>query len=204
MLLEVKMIKIERPVCPYPQALINGNYNHRMNKEALRSASFDKCMYCESKISHIDYAHIEHIKPKAPDKYPELLCTWENLGYACSRCNTNKSEKYVESTPYIDPYSEEPEEHIFTSGAFLFAKNGSERGALTISDIDLNRIELIEKRQERITEVIKAIEACFRTENLTLRNNALDAIKKDALPDKEYSLVIKTLISIGLSNPQPQ
>lgn len=192
------MVKIERPVCPHPQALINGNYNYKINKEALRSASFDKCMYCESKISHIDYAHVEHIKPKAPDKYPELICTWENLGYACSRCNITKSEKYVESTPYIDPYSEEPEEHIFAFGAFLFAKNGSERGELTISDIGLNRIELIEKRQGRIDGVTKVMNACFRTGNEALRKNALEEIKKEALPDKEYSLVIKKLVSIAL------
>lgn len=191
---EVKMIRIVRPECPYPQALANGDYNHKTNKDALRKANFDKCMYCESIISHIDYAHIEHIKPKAEGKYPELKYTWENLGYACSRCNIMKSEEYVETTPYIDPYSEDPEEHIFPSGVFLFAKNGSERGELTISAIDLNRIDLIGKRQGRIDEVVKTMLACFRTKNETLRNNALEAIKKDALPDKEYSLVLKTLL----------
>lgn len=189
------MIRIQRPDCPNPEALNAGDYKHHTNKDALRVANFDKCMYCESKISHIDYANIEHIKPKAPDQYPELICTWENLGYVCSRCNTNKSEKYVETTPYIDPYSEDPSEHIFVFGTFLFPKNGSERGELTISDIKLNRLELIEKRKDRIEEVVKAIIACFRTQNQDLRRNALEEIKKEALPDKEYSFVIKTLLN---------
>lgn len=59
------MIKLERPDCPYPAALEAGNYKHERNKLALKQASHDKCMYCECKISHIDFAHIEHIKPKA-------------------------------------------------------------------------------------------------------------------------------------------
>lgn len=192
------MIRIKRPECPYPQALKDGNYSHSTNKEALRGGNFDKCMYCESRISHIDHAHIEHIKPKAPDKYPELVCTWGNLGYACSRCNTNKSDKYSETTPYIDPYSEDPEEHIFVYGALLFSKNGSERGELTISDIGLNRPELIEKRQDRVGEIEKAIKACFRTKDTTLQSNALKAIKEETLPDKEYSLVVKTLLKVAL------
>ena len=188
------MIRVQRPECPYPQALKNGDYSHKVNKEALRDANFDKCMYCESRISHIDYANVEHIKPKAPGKYPEVECAWDNLGYACSRCNTNKSDKYSETTPYIDPYSEDPEEHIFANGAFLFCKNGSERGEITIIDIKLNRVDLIEKRKERIEEVVKVMNACFRTKNAALRTNALKAIQEEALPDKEYSLVLKTLL----------
>ncbi|MEE9118515.1 MAG: HNH endonuclease, partial [Calditrichia bacterium] len=62
------MIRIERPECPRPIALTNQNYKHPINKDTLRRSSHDKCMYCESKISHIDFAHVEHIKPKAEDK----------------------------------------------------------------------------------------------------------------------------------------
>lgn len=194
------MIKLERPKCPYPKALKDGNYKHKTNKEALRQASFDKCMYCESKISHIDFAHVEHIKPKAEDKYPELEFVWENLGYVCPKCNNSKLDKYDEDTPYIDPYSENPEKHILASGAFLYHKNGSERGELTISDIGLNRVDLIEKRHERIQKIIKAITSCYRTRNTTLRDNALDEIKQEMLVDKEYSLIVKTLIfANGLS-----
>ncbi len=194
------MIKLERPECPYPKALDDGNYKHKTNKEALRQASFDKCMYCESKISHIDFAHVEHLKPKAEDKYPELEFVWENLGYVCPKCNNSKRDKYDESTPYIDPYSENPEEYILAFGAFLYHKNGSERGELTITDIELNRADLIEKRYERIKEIIKAITSCRRTNNTTLRDNALDEIKREMLADKEYSLIVKTLIfANGLS-----
>ena len=191
------MVRIRRPACPHPQALTRSNYSHRDNKDALRKASFDKCMYCESKISHIDYADIEHIKPKADDKYPELKYDWNNLGYSCTRCNTAKGDEYSEETQYINQYEEDPEYFIYSSGAFLFPRMGNERGDLTITDIELNRPGLIERRKERIEETAKAIVACFRTKNAALRQNALGALKIEALPDKEYSLVIKTLLRNG-------
>ena len=72
------MIRLVRPTCPHPAALQNGNYKHPRNKQALKDAAFDKCMYCESRISHIDFAHVEHIKPKAEDKYPQLAFAWNN------------------------------------------------------------------------------------------------------------------------------
>lgn len=187
------MIKIERPECPRPAALAGGDYKERTNKEALRMASFDKCMYCESKISHIDYAHVEHIKPKA--QFPELKFRWDNLGYACPKCNIVKGEKYVEDTPYVDPYSEEPENHVFACGAFIFARNGSERGELTIVDVDLNRNDLILKRQAKIEEMVKAVTACFRTNNEKLRNNALNEIRRETYADKEYSLVVRAVVA---------
>ncbi len=192
------MISIVRPVCPHPQALGAGNYKHPTNKEALRQASSDKCMYCESKISHIDFAHVEHIKPKAGGRFPELEFVWENLGYACPKCNNSKGDEYDENTPYLDPYSEDPQEHLFGSGAFLFPRNGSERGQMTIGDIDLNRNDLLEKRQARITEFITAMNACYRTANHRLRDIALAALRREASADREYSMIVGTVLDSAM------
>lgn len=188
------MIKISRPKCPYPIALDNRNYKHQINKTALKEASYDKCMYCESKISHIDHAHVEHFKPKAADKFPELEFSWENLGYACPKCNNNKSDKFHDDCPYIDPYSENPSEYFFAYGTFLMIKNGSERSELTIRDIGLNRPELLEKRLEKINEIEKALMACHRTKNAALREFALEELQQEASKEKEYSLFVAALI----------
>lgn len=192
------MVRLNRPCCPYPTALESGNYKHPRNKEALKKASHDKCMYCESKISHIDFAHVEHIKPKADDKYPELEFVWENHGYACPKCNNAKSDSFDETTPYIDPYSEDPKEHLYAFGSFIWAKNGSERGDLTIQDIELNRPELLEKRMAKITEINNTLNACFRTQNPRLRESALAELKKEAEVDKEYSMVVEALLEASL------
>jgi len=188
------MIKLSRPTCPYPIALQNSNYKHPINKEALKSANFDKCMYCESKISQVDFAHIEHFKPKAIDKYPELEFVWDNLGYSCPKCNNAKSDSFDENTPYIDPYSEEPAEYFFAAGALLLIKNGSERAEISIRDIELNRPELLEKRLEKITEIQKSINACFRTTNERLREAALNELMHEYSPEKEYSFFVKALL----------
>lgn len=188
------MIKLARPPCPNPNALTSYNFKHPQNKSALADAANDKCMYCESKISHIDFAHVEHIKPKAEDKYPELAYVWENLGYSCPKCNNNKSDKYYAETPYIDPYSDDPGDHLFSFGALLFQRNGSERGEITILDISLNRPELVEKRMAGIQDIQKALNAAYRSTNGALRHAAIEELEKEALPDKEYSLCIRSFL----------
>ena len=160
----------------------------------LKRASSDKCMYCESKISHIDFAHIEHIKPKAEGKFPELAFSWDNLGYCCPKCNNEKSDKYHTELPYINPYNENPREHFYASGSIILVKEGSERAEITIKDIGLNRPELLEKRLEKITDIQNTITACFRTKNLVLRANALAELENEAGPSKEYSFFVKSLI----------
>ena len=82
-------------------------------------------------------------------------------------------------------------------GPFLKQKRGSERGELTILDIELNRTELIERRKEKIDKLVKSIDECFRTSNETLKNNALEELKKEAEQDKEYSLCVKYLLEIN-------
>jgi uncharacterized protein (TIGR02646 family) len=194
------MVKLERPLCPYPDALANFNYKHPLNKQALKESSYDKCMYCESKISHIDFAHIEHIKPKAEGKFPGLAYEWNNLGYACPRCNNAKSDKFYDDLPFIDPYSEKPEDHIFACGAMLFQKNGSERGQITIKEIELNRPELLEKRLERVSNIIKALDACHKAVSPIIKRLALIELAKEAEVDKEYSIIVKAaLISANMA-----
>lgn len=186
------MVKINRPLCPNPKAL-KTNYKHPENKRALINASFGKCMYCESKVSHIDYGDVEHIKPKS--KFPNFEFDWNNLGYACARCNReHKKDKFNEDNPYINPYEDNPDDHIVALGAFMTEKQGSEKGEITILDIGLNRMSLIEKRQEKISTIQKTIKACFRTSDSSLKKNALIELKKEAEIDKEFSLCIKYLL----------
>lgn len=43
------------------------------------------CVYCESKISaDRSSSHVEHIKPKSQDKYPELTFDYSNLAVSCN------------------------------------------------------------------------------------------------------------------------
>jgi len=189
------MIKVNRPICPNPSALSGGNYKHPDNKAALRNASFDKCVYCESKVSHVYYADVEHIKPK--EKFPKLEFRWENLGFVCAKCNGIKKDKFDEKTPFINPYEDDPDEHVLFFGAFIKHKKGSERGEITIDEskgIGLNRNELLERRHEKIQSIGKTIDRCFRTTNQQLKENAFEELKKEADQVNEYSLCVKYLL----------
>lgn len=187
------MRQLQRPACPNPVAL-QTNYKHSDNKKALQDASHGKCMYCESQVSHVYFGDIEHIRPKADGKFPHLEFEWTNLGYCCSRCNNAKNDEFDEACPLIDPYSEDPKEHLLPFGATLWQKAGSERGALTIKTVDLNRAELVERRSIRISEMQKAIDGCFRTSSVALRRVLLDALKQESSADKEFSMFAAALL----------
>ncbi|MFA5170446.1 MAG: HNH endonuclease [Sulfuriferula sp.] len=188
------MIKLIRPPCPNQHALNAKNYKHPDNKKALATASSNKCMYCESDIAHIDYGDVEHIKPKAEGQYPHLAYEWSNLGLACGKCNNIKSDKYFAIAPFLDPYAENPEDHLIALGAIIAQRNGSVRGEITIKEIGLNRPELLEKRSERMTTIMVALNAAHRTQVEILKNAALAELEKEAQPDKEYSLIVKSLL----------
>jgi uncharacterized protein (TIGR02646 family) len=72
------------------------------------------CVYCESKINPSD-SHIEHIKPKGKNGYPELTFDYKNLAVSCNgnlhnqaddhkqrSCGHKKDNEYDESL-FLDP-----------------------------------------------------------------------------------------------------
>lgn len=186
------MRRLHRPACPNPDALTT-NYKHSENKQALLNASHGKCMYCESQVSHVYFGDVEHIRPKAADKYPELEFEWDNLGYCCARCNNAKKDQYDPACPLVNPYTEDPSEHLLAFGTSVRHKAGSERGAITIATTDLNRAELIEKRAIRLSQLQNALDACYRTANASLRETLLASLDEEGAADKEFSMFAAAL-----------
>ncbi|MFD2787033.1 HNH endonuclease [Hymenobacter rubripertinctus] len=175
---------------------LSSNYNQTEVKSILKEESRGKCMYCESNVSHVAYEHIEHIKPKAKDKYPDLTFEWNNLGLACPKCNINKSDNYDDNLPFINPYSEDPELSLFSLGPWIYPMPGNDRGFITEQTIQLNRVDLIEKRLERINEIRRLIELYVRQKNDLLKNILKDEIIKEVQPNKPYSMCTKQLLSL--------
>ncbi len=153
-------------------------------------------MYCESKVSHVDHGDVEHILPKAPGLFPELEFEWDNLGFACRRCNSEKADKHFAAARFLNPYREDPSPHIFAYGTFLFARNGSVRGEATIREVGLNRPGLVEQRQERLRAIADALAAVFRIEDPEVRRAALRALRQEGSPEKEYSLAVGGLFEM--------
>lgn len=174
---------------------VASRYNNDEVKSALKKECSSKCMYCESKVDHVAYEHIEHIKPKAIKKFPELTFEWSNLGLACPICNGNKGDEYEEDNAIINPYVDNPEDFIFAYGVHIFAKPGQSRADLTIRLLDLNRPELIEQRLERARAIHMLIDSYYRAVDLTLKKLILREIYIEVGPDKPYSLTSKLLIN---------
>lgn len=186
------MIRLQRPPCPNPRAL-QTDYRHATNKDALRQACADKCMYCESTVSHVYYGDVEHIRPKA--EFPDLEFEWDNLGYVCAKCNGAKGGKWIEVLPYVNPFEENPDEHLVAIGAFILERNGSERGEVTQRDIALNRPDLLERRGERIRELTALVDKATRTGNPELRASLLAELDQYVADRMPYAMAGRAALS---------
>jgi len=122
-------------------------YAHQEVRAELRIETRGKCAYCESRIEHVAFAHIEHILPKAT--CPELVCTWVNLTLACGRCNTAKGEYYSQDCPLLNPYEDDVNEHLLFAGPLVMHQT-VDRGMVTVFRLQLNRAELMARRKEAI------------------------------------------------------
>lgn len=153
-------------------------------------------MYCESKISHVNFGDVEHIKPKAINLFPHLEFEWNNLGICCDRCNTAKGNKYHPGAEFINPYDEDPASEILACGPLLLPKSASERGEITINEIQLNRAELIERRISRIKAINDAFSAALRITTPSVQQAALMELRKECASDKEFSMVVESALTL--------
>lgn len=132
---------------------VTKRYNHPEVKSALKKETYQKCAYCEAKVTDVAHGDIEHVTPKSLNR--EQTFEWSNLTFSCQICNQNKSAK----EDIIDPYIDEPNDHIFFAGAF--AKGKSLTGSRTVLELDLNRIALLESRNREIERYADQLEKIF-------------------------------------------
>ena len=158
-------------------------YNQPDVKAQLRTETNDKCAYCETKITVASHGDIEHVTPKAIE--PERTFEWDNLTFACEKCNGKKSDKTGISDPYLDIIQED----FFFVGSFL--RGRSEKGRLTIAELELNRGELIEDRQEHMIALADAIEKIANTNDQRLRELTLGALRDDLASRKPEYIMMK-------------
>jgi len=109
----------------------------------LEDEQFSLCIYCESRVD-TDTSHIEHIKPKDKDLFPELTFDYDNLAASCqgnvhvaltkvdenipeSTCGHKKSNEYNDEL-FLSPHTE-----TSLNSYFKYCKD---TGKLTPSDCD--------------------------------------------------------------------
>lgn len=133
-------------------------YRHQQIRDTLSKETHGKCAYCESKVGSVTWEHIEHIIPQSVK--PELYVKWDNLTLSCPKCNIKKNDNYNDVAPFLNPYEEDFETEIYFrfAGPTIMPILNNARARLSYSTFDLNRIELVEKRQCRILEVDKLLQ----------------------------------------------
>lgn len=182
---------------PVPDGIANA-YNCAEIKDALRDESRHKCMYCESEISHVAHEHIEHFRPKARTKYPELTFEWTNLGLACPVCNVSKSDDFDENCAHVNPYNEDPADFFVAEGPMVFPRLGNARAELTWESVKLYRAGLIEKRAEKLTNLQLMMRAYTDEPNALMKEIWKRRIKEEVEEDKEYSFCLQAFVTSQL------
>ncbi|MDQ5929799.1 MAG: hypothetical protein QG594_1580 [Bacteroidota bacterium] len=175
---------------------IEKRYNHSDVKTSLKKMFKNKCAFCESRITHIDYGQIEHFKPKS--KYPNLCFDWENFLLSCSICNgkSNKGDKFPlenEDGPFINPVDENPDDFLkfefdkITQTFLIFPKNN--RGFTTIKELGLDRDDLIENRTIELSKIIYTLDLVLKCNKVEV----LEAFIKEFSEKDQYYAFIKVI-----------
>lgn len=165
-------------------------------KVILKKETCDKCAYCESKMLHVDYGDIEHMLPKTISS--RLRFDYANLTIACGVCNTKKGEYYDQQLPLLNPYDDEPNDHLVAAGPMVLRRASSDRGLVTEKTLDLNRSALFEKRKERIESVTTLLDQLARTRSSAIREVLLDQLNQECLDEREYAFVVRSYLTAML------
>lgn len=149
----VKKYKKYSKIPESEKSAILQNYNINGVKKSLKEMSNNKCCYCESKIDHVDFPHIEHFWPKS--RYPKYAFKWSNLLLACKKCNLPKNEYDTKSNPFIHPVLDNPEEYLSYSELRIIVNPASPnkiKSKNTIEKCDLKRTNLFRLRANLLIE----------------------------------------------------
>jgi hypothetical protein len=89
----------------------SGYESYKTYKDWLRDEFTFRCVYCLERERWYPSGQaafaVDHVKPKGKQEYAHLVCVYENLVYACNRCNSAKSDELV-----LDPCSVAFAQHL--------------------------------------------------------------------------------------------
>ena len=174
-----------------------------------------KCCYCEISL-HQPYNDVEHYRPFS--RYWWLGWDWDNLMFACARCNrSHKNDEFelaaasvrliAEERPpgrelplLIDPSIEDPRDHIrhVHDGKHYWIPTGTtDRGTYTIRllalDDDGNIDRLLRHYETAIVPALHAIKLA-RRQGLTAP--IADVVKRVTRPDASYCCFAQDVLAI--------
>jgi uncharacterized protein (TIGR02646 family) len=164
-------------------------YNQPPVKDAIIAETFRKCAYCESQPLHVTYGDIEHVVPKSLE--PERTFDWSNLTLACDVCNTKKSDKLG----LLDPYDCNPEEEFAFHGPMILHHDGRASAEVTRTILDLNRIDLLNKRKDRLDDIANVFRRIDKHDEADERTLMLQtAIDHHSSQEREFAACSRSFL----------
>lgn len=183
-------------------------YAHQSLKKALMTAQNDKCAYCET-LNPTSHDVVEHFRPKngwlqkrgdslSKPAYFWLSYEWENLLFACDRCNdaahkgnhfplANPSKRADAANPdvanekplLINPYTVDPDRHIEWNRDIPRPRNKSRSGSKSIEIFGLDHDGLMMDQRRQYLRNIK---------------NILALVEASPMDNRERSVIVQQLL----------
>lgn len=170
-------------------------WNNDKIKTPLLESSFYKCAYCQCPLStESNYMEVEHFEDKKHN--PDKVVVWENLLPSCKKCNGSKGTHDVISEPILNPFVDDPREHLYMR---LYRFRGkTDKGTTTIDVTNLNhstrlvfsRYEIGEKIDDLLEIAWERFET-FKTNKKTVNRNkfikVIEGLLIECQPYSDYS-----------------
>ncbi len=209
----IKLIRKHTPIKLTPAFVAQKTNQYKTSKESvwnidwlkgsLMDLSNGKCAYCECLLTkESNYMEVEHFHDK--HQYPDKVMDWNNLLPSCKHCNGHKSTHDVVADPIINPFTDNPNDHLYFQYYRYKAKDI--KGENTISVLDLNdgerklvdtRFEIGNTLQETLEEVLAKLEAYQDHPTISKKNKLVGAVTniiRQCLPESEYSALCATVL----------
>lgn len=124
------------------------HYRHQDIKDILFESTYRKCAFCEGFPEDNGNIEVEHFHPKS--RYPDEAFSWENFLPCCRKCNSAKDAHDTKAEIIINPYINNPEDHLAVSVMRLTGKD--EIGSKTIEVCGLKGTRLYRPYSELLVQ----------------------------------------------------
>lgn len=178
---------------PLPAGVASA-YRHADVKGPILVETSEKCAYCESHITHVYYGDVEHIEPKS--SVPAGMFDYDNLTLACAICNGRKSNYYAPAAPILNPYQDEPDDHLVGLGPLVWHRSGSQVGQRTVTLLDLNREQLRERRMETLERVSALADRYTHEPNGPVKSTLLKQLRDEVAPEAEFAMAVRWMLLV--------
>jgi hypothetical protein len=149
-------------------------------------------VYCESRVGHNTPGDVEHKIPSSKDRTKHFY--WFNLTIACTECNRRKRDYYEACDGFLDPYVDNPDDHLEHNGPVVTPKVGSARAEVCVETLKLcsaERLPLVAQKIAKLEELHQVL-VRYNTEAPGPLKEILKRRLSDmAKPSAEYSAMVR-------------